>query len=90
MIAESHRVQRAAERQGYATSRHSGGAFKIDVPDADGSVRGLDVFGGFLTDGHLALLGEIWAPYERDEIFPLGTVTLDGRSFPRRPTPSGC
>ena len=82
MIRESHRVQRAVERQGYATSRHSGGAFKIDVPDADGSVRGLDVFGGFFTEGHLALLGEIWAPYEREWIFPLGTVTLDGRSLP--------
>ena len=79
---ESHRVQRAVERQGYATSRHSGGAFKIDVPDADGSVRGLDVFGGFFADGHLALLGEIWAPYEREWIFPLGTVTLDGRELP--------
>ncbi|PUA81987.1 hypothetical protein C7S10_08080 [Nocardioides currus] len=82
VIRESHRVQRAVERQGYATSRHSGGAFKIDVPDADGSVRGLDVFGGFFTEGHLALLGEIWAPYEREWIFPLGTVTLDGREFP--------
>lgn len=82
VIRESHRVQRAVERQGYATSRHSGGAFKIDVPDADGSVRGLDVFGGFFSEGHLALLGEIWAPYEREWIFPLGTVTLDGRSLP--------
>ncbi len=82
VIRESHRVQRALERQGYATSRHSGGAFKIDVPDADGSVRGLDVFGGFFADGHLALLGEIWAPYEREWIFPLGTVTLDGRDLP--------
>jgi SAM-dependent methyltransferase len=82
VIRESHRVQRAVERQGYATSRHSGGAFKIDVPDADGSVRGLDVFGGFFTDGHLALLGEIWAPYEPEWILPLGTVTLDGRELP--------
>ena len=82
VIRESHRVQRAVERQGYATSRHSGGAFKIDVPDADGSVRGLDVFGGFFAEGHLALLGEIWAPYDREWIFPLGTVTLDGRELP--------
>ncbi|QIK75629.1 class I SAM-dependent methyltransferase [Nocardioides piscis] len=82
VIGESHRVQRAMERQGYATSRHSGAAFKIDVPDADGSVRGLDVFGGFFSEGHLALLGEIWAPYEREWIFPLGTVTLDGRVLP--------
>ncbi|HXH80457.1 class I SAM-dependent methyltransferase [Nocardioides sp.] len=82
VIRESHRVQRAVERQGCATSRHSGGAFKIDVPDADGSVRGLDVFGGFFAEGHLALLGEIWEPYQREWIFPLGTVTLDGRELP--------
>ncbi len=82
VIRESHRVQRAIQRQGYPTSRHSGAAFKIDIPDTDGSVRGLDVFGGFFQDGHLALLGEIWAPYEKEWIFPLGTVHLDGRPLP--------
>lgn len=89
VIRESHRVQRAVQRQGYPTSRHSGAAFKIDVPDADGSVRGLDVFGGFFVGDHLALMGEVWAPFEREWILPLGTTTLEGRTFPApaRPEP---
>jgi len=89
VIRESHRVQRAVQQQGYPTSRHSGAAFKIDVPDADGSVRGLDVFGGFFAGDHLALMGEVWAPFEREWIFPLGTTTLEGRTFPApaRPEP---
>lgn len=82
VVRESHRVQRAVQQQGYATSRHSGAAFKIEVPDADGSVRGLDVFGGFFIDGHLALMGEVWAPYEREWIYPLGATTLEGRVLP--------
>ena len=31
------------------TTRYSGIAFKVDVVEGDGSVRGLDVFGGFLS-----------------------------------------
>lgn len=82
VIRESHRVQRAVQRQGYPTTRYSGAAFKIDVPDADGSVRGLDVFGGFFTGGRLALMGEVWAPFEKEWIFPLGIVELAGRALP--------
>ena len=37
---------------GYETQRYSGAAFKVKVAEADGSIRGLDVFGGFLRDGH--------------------------------------
>lgn len=87
VIRESHRVQRAVQRRGYATSRHSGAAFKIDVPDADGSVRGLDVFGGFFAGDRLALMGEVWAPYRQEWIFPLGTTTLEGRTFPAPAAP---
>jgi hypothetical protein len=67
---------------GYRITRYSGGAFKVDVEEADGSVRGLDVFGGFLFDGHLHLMGEIRTPFEREWIFPLGTCTLEGRVLP--------
>ena len=45
-------------------------------------MRGLDVFGGFLADGHLHLMGEIRTPFEREWIFPLGTTTLEGRELP--------
>ena len=50
--------------------------------EADGGVRGLDVFGGYFLDGKLYLMGEIGTPFEEEWIFPLGTCTLAGRTLP--------
>ena len=49
----------------------------------------LFIFGGFFVGDHLALMGEVWAPFEREWIFPLGTTTLEGRTLPApaRPEP---
>jgi hypothetical protein len=82
VVRESFRLQRSLADMGYSIQRYSGAAFKVDVHEADGSVRGLDVFGGFLADGHLHLMGEIRTPFERDWVFPLGTTTLEGRELP--------
>ncbi len=83
VIRESYRIQRRLAEMGYEITRYSGAAFKVDVAEADGSVRGLDVFGGFLTeDSHLVLMGEIRTPFRREWIFPLGTTTLEGRTLP--------
>ena len=82
VIRESFRLQRALSEAGYRVSRYSGGAFKVDVHESDGSVRGLDVFGGFLMGGRLHLMGEIRTRFERDWVLPLGTVTLEGHEFP--------
>jgi hypothetical protein len=82
VVMESFRLQRALADMGYRISRYSGGAFKVDVVEGDGSVRGLDVFGGFLADGNLHLMGEIRTPFRREWIFPLGTTTLEGRELP--------
>ncbi|MEP7090895.1 MAG: hypothetical protein ABI776_12400 [Nocardioidaceae bacterium] len=82
VVRESFRLQRALADMGYQISRYSGAAFKVDVLEADGSVRGLDVFGGFLSGGYLHLMGEIRTRFERDQIFPLGTTTLEGRVLP--------
>ncbi len=82
VMGESFDLQRALCDMGYATTRYSGAAFKVDVAESDGSVRGLDVFGGFLMDGNLHLMGEIRTPFEREWIFPLGTSHLEGREFP--------
>jgi SAM-dependent methyltransferase len=79
---ESFRLQRRLAEMGYDISRYSGAAFKVDVEEGDGSVRGLDVFGGFLHDGNLVLMGEIRTPFKREWIFPLGTTTLEGRTLP--------
>ncbi len=82
VIRESFRIQRALVAHGYRITRYSALAFKVDVEEADGTIRGLDVFGGFLMDGHLHLLGEIREKFEESWIFPLGTATLEGRTFP--------
>ena len=82
VVRESFRLQRALADMGYSIQRYSGAAFKVDVLEADGSVRGLDVFGGFLADGNLHLMGEIRTPFEREWVFPLGTTTLEGRELP--------
>ena len=81
VIRESFRVQRALVDLGFRATRYSALAFKVDVDEGDGVVRGLDVFGGFLMDGHLHLMGEIREPFEESWIFPLGTTTLEGRTF---------
>jgi SAM-dependent methyltransferase len=82
VVRESFALQRTLAAMGYDISRYSGAAFKVDVAEADGSVRGLDVFGGFLADGHLHLMGEIRVPFRREWIYPLGTTTLEGRQLP--------
>jgi hypothetical protein len=82
VMRESFELQRQLCDLGYPTTRYSGAAFKVDVIESDGSVRGLDVFGGFLMAGYLHLMGEIRTPFKREWIFPLATATLEGRSFP--------
>lgn len=86
VVRESFDLQRALADMGYTITRYSGIAFKVDVREADGSIRGLDVFGGFIgpteDDGYLHLMGEIRTPYKREWIFPLGTTTLEGRDYP--------
>ena len=82
VIRESFRLQRALRERGYAVDRYSAAAFKVDVVEADGGVRGLDVFGGYFLDGKLYLMGEIGTPFQEDWIFPLGTCTLAGRTLP--------
>ena len=82
VIRESFRLQRRLAERGYRITRYSGIAFKVDVVEGDGSVRGLDVFGGFLSHGSLYLMGEVGTPFQREWIFPLGTCTLEGRTLP--------
>jgi hypothetical protein len=79
---ESFRLQRRLTRMGFEISRYSGLAFKVIVRESDGSPRGLDVFGGFLREGTLYLMGEVGHPFQRDWLEPRTEVTLAGRTFP--------
>lgn len=78
---ESFRVQRELNRRGWTTSRYSGAAFKVDVRRGSATI-GLDVFGGFLDDGRLHLMGEVGTEFREEWIRPLGTAELEGRSLP--------
>jgi hypothetical protein len=82
VIRESYRLQRSLREQGFAVDRYSAAALKVEVIEADGGVRGLDVFGGYFLGGKLYLMGEIGTPFEEEWIFPLGTCTLAGRTLP--------
>ena len=88
VIRESFDLQRRLNALGYQTHRYSGIAFKVDVVEADGSKRGLDVFGGFVAPAvadrppMLYLMGEVGAPFQLDWIYPLGTTVLEGRELP--------
>lgn len=81
-IMESFRLQRALTEMGYPVTRYSGLAFKVLVTESDGAVRGLDVFGGFLRDGYLYLMGEVGHPFHPDWIFPTREIQFEGRPFP--------
>lgn len=82
VVRESFRVQRELDALGYPITRYSGAAFKVEVREGDGSTRGLDVFGGFLSGGRLYLMGEVGQDFERSWIFPLGICSLEGRTLP--------
>ncbi|GGD27969.1 class I SAM-dependent methyltransferase [Nocardioides daphniae] len=81
-IVESMQLQRRIERMGYPVDRYSGMGFKVSVAEADGTRRGLDVFGGFMLDDTLYLMGEVGAPFRREWLYPRSEVTLAGRTFP--------
>lgn len=82
VMLESFRLQRTLRGMGFQIMRYSGLAFKVTVRESDGSPRGLDVFGGFMRDGQLYLMGEVGHPFQSDWIEPRRTVTLEGREFP--------
>jgi hypothetical protein len=82
VIRESFALQGKLAELGYRIRRYSGAGFKVVVTEADGSDRGLDVFGGFFSDGHLIVLGEIRVPFREEWIRPLATTTLEGRELP--------
>lgn len=86
-MLESYDLQRAMEEAGFQTTRYSGAAFKIVIDEGQGNRRTVDVFGGFMSDERLHLLGEIRTPFKAEWIWPLSTVTIRGWEFaaPARP-----
>ena len=82
VVRESYRLQRRLAAMGYRVRRYSGAGIAVLVEEDGGVVRGLDVFGGFFSEGHLVLMGEIRVPFRPEWVHPLGTTELEGRTFP--------
>lgn len=82
LIRESYRIDRHLRGHGYSVQRHSAFAMKIYVEEADGSERGLDVFGAAFVDDRLYVMGEIGVEFTREQVYPLGQCTLEGRTLP--------
>jgi hypothetical protein len=81
VICESFRLQRQLSESGLSVTRYSGLAFRVNLVEGDGVMRGLDVFGGFMRQGRLYLMGEVGTPFREEWVRPLGTVTLEGREY---------
>lgn len=84
---ESYALQRLLCQRGFNTYRYSGAAFRIDVVESDGVVRGLDLFAGFYDNGRLYVMGEVGRDFEREWLWPLSTCQIADRTFaaPARP-----
>lgn len=82
VIAESLGLQRLLRNKGFEVRRYSGLAFKVYAVEADGFLRGLDVFGGFMHQGNFVLMGELYEPFKEEWIRPLGKASLEGWEFP--------
>ena len=72
---------------GYRIERYSGAGIKVFVTESDGSVRGLDVFGGFHAHGHLMVMGEIRVPFPRPRSSRSARPSSRAARFPPRRTP---
>lgn len=81
VVRESFRVERRLRAEGWRTARYSGGSFKVLVPEGD-VTRGIDVFGGFLDERRLYLMGEVAVPYRKKWLRPLGTTLLGSEPLP--------
>lgn len=84
---ESFELQRLLVQRGFQTYRYSGAAFRIDVVESDGAVRGLDLFAAFYDSGRLYVMGEVGTDYEQDWLLPYSTCRIGERTYaaPARP-----
>ncbi|GAB3998989.1 methyltransferase domain-containing protein [Nocardioides marmoraquaticus] len=82
VIRESYDIERALRGHGWHVRRENGAFLALFLKQADGSVRNMDVFGCWRTDGVLHLVHDARAPLPVSTILPLGTVELEGRRLP--------
>lgn len=82
VIRESYDIERALRGHGWHVRRENGAFLALFLKQADGSVRNMDVFGCWRTDGWLHLVHDARAELPASTILPLRTIELEGRTFP--------
>jgi SAM-dependent methyltransferase len=80
---EGFELERALQDEGYETVRHSAGHLQLLFPGADGSDRFyMDIFTYFIVGGWFHGTFHARERTENVTIFPLQTLTINGRGLP--------
>lgn len=82
VVRESHRIERALRRLGWACKRMSGGDIKLFLPLSDGRTCHIDVFAAFWIEGVFYQLGNRSGSLPRSAVLPVSTVRLHGHDLP--------
>lgn len=82
VVRESFAVERRLREAGWKVRRSSGAFLQVFHQDGAGKLRNVDVFASFFLDGTLYEDFAVGAALPRSALLPLGTATLDGRTFP--------
>ncbi|WP_258803182.1 class I SAM-dependent methyltransferase [Pseudarthrobacter sp. NS4] len=83
IVLEGFELERALHAQGYETVRHSAGHLQLLFPGTDGTDRFyLDIFTYFIAGGWFHGTFHARERSEKVPIFPLGTLTINGRQLP--------
>jgi hypothetical protein len=82
IIAESFRMERVLLQRGWKVLRMSAGDIKLLLPLSDGRQCHIDVFGAFWVNGVFYQFGNRSGQLAKESLLPLGTIELDGYTFP--------
>jgi SAM-dependent methyltransferase len=82
LMQEAFRVQRELRREGWRVLKRSGGFFTLTVRQEDGTARNVDVYACFYVGDMLHLVDNVRAALPRTALMPLGSISLEGRTFP--------
>ncbi len=79
---EGYEVGRVLRRAGFSVLRHSSGHVQMHFAHDGASDHYVDVFAGFLREGHWHQLFCIRHPARRTDLLPRSTVHVEGRPMP--------
>ena len=83
IIRESYRIYRELSALGWQMLRMSAGDMKVIWPLSDGRSAHIDIFSAFTINGTFYQFGNRNGSFDAAaHLVPLGSVTLEGRSFP--------